>query len=183
MKKLYKAIILSTVITTLAFTFFSFKAEKKESKKTVSSYSITLLSIDIVGSNQVWTWSLQNPNPGNGSNGTLQNVSHWDFPLCAMAESALVSAEYSLDGTNWVNNTIEMDRDPSIRLCTTTDVLKFNVGTVGTSTNYYRVTFNKQFTVNPWATSWIKTGGGLQGCNLYYYVGVNCELVTGTRND
>ena len=183
MKKFYKPIILSITIAVLAISLFSFKAEKKKDHKTNSSYAITLLNVAVVGTNQVWTWSLNNPNPGNGSNGTLQDVSHWDFPLCALAESALVSAEYSLDGTNWVSNTIEMDRDPSIRLCTTTDVLKFNVGTIGTSTNYYRVTFNKQFLVNPFATSWIKTGGGLKGCNLYFYAGVGCEIVPGTRND
>lgn len=172
MKAIYKSFLVAAA-TTVSFTLFSFV--KPIEKPAVAAYSITLVSTEMVGTNQVWVWTLNNPNPGNGSNGTLQDVSHWDLPLCALAEAALVSAEYSLDGGNtWVSVPLEMERDPSIRLCTSVDVLKFNVGTSGTNTNHYRITFNRQFPVNPTAVSYIKTGGGLKGCNLYLYSGVGC---------
>jgi hypothetical protein len=28
-----------------------------------------------------WIWSIQNPNPGNGTNGTVQDLSHWGITL------------------------------------------------------------------------------------------------------
>lgn len=177
MKAIYKLFLFTAVTTALA-TLFSFNDGQKISA--ASAYAINLVSTEISGTNQVWTWTVNNPNPGNGSNGTLQNISHWDFPLCAAAESALVSAEYSLDGGNtWVSIPLEIERDPSIRMCTSVDVLKFNVGTVGTALNYYRIVLNRQFAVNPMAVSYIKTGGGLQGCNLYFYSGVGCNELTG----
>ena len=65
-----------------------------------------------------WTWVLTNPNPGNGEDGTLQNVSHFSIALNAEAEAALISAEYSFDGITWVSVPIELERDPAIRECT-----------------------------------------------------------------
>ena len=65
-----------------------------------------------------------------------------------------------------------MDRDPSVRQCCTSDVLKFDVGTIGSDPNYYRLVFSEDFAENPNATSIIKTGGGLKGCNWYTYTGV-----------
>jgi hypothetical protein len=131
-----------------------------------------------------WTWTLINTNPGNGRNGTLQDVSHWSLPLCPTAEASLVSAEYSYDGVNWIFSSINIERDPSIRLCTRDGVLKFDAGTSGTSPTYYRATFNKVFNIDPYASSYIKTGGGLQGCNAYTYAGVGCtEPVGEIRKD
>ena len=140
------------------------------------AYSVALQSKNMIGTNEQWTWMLTNPNPGNGNNGTLQNVSHWDIALSPTAEAALVSAEYSYDGINWFSLSIEVERDPSIRMCTQADVLKFNIGTDGSQPVYYRATFDEQFTQNAYATSYIKTGGGLQGCNLYYFNGMGTRL-------
>jgi len=182
MKQLSKTFFLITAITALSISFSSFKPGTKNS--TATSYTITLVGIERVGVNDVWTWTLTNTNPGNGSNGTLQDVSHWSLPLCPAAETALVSAQYSYDGITWISSSINIDRDPSIRLCTKEDVLKFDVGTSGTTPTYYRATFNKVFTVDPFAYSYIKTGGGLQGCNVYTYAGVGCyEIIGGPRND
>lgn len=184
MKTLYKSSFIAAA-SAVIFTLSSFKSKTIPTAiKPTASYEITLLSTEVVGSNQVWTWKLVNPLPGNGDNGTLQNVSHWSLPLCPQMESALVSAQYSFDQENWTNVPIEMERDPSIRLCTSVDVLKFDIGTNGTQPNYYRIVFNKILTVNPTATSYIKTGGGLRGCNLYYYAGIGCsEVPTAPRND
>src|SRR6185503_12012890 len=133
MKQLSKIFTLTAAIVALSVSLSSFKPGKKS---TATSYTITLVGIERVGANDVWTWTLTNTNPGNGSDGTLQNVSHWDLPLCPAAEAALVSAEYSFDGVNWISVPIEMQRDPSIRVCTKEDVLKFNAGTTGSTPTY-----------------------------------------------
>ena len=182
MKPIYKTFSLVAAIAVLSISLFSFNSDVK--KSTAASYTITLLSIEDGGTNDTWTWSVSNPNPGNGDNGTLQDISHWSLPLCPNAEAAIVSAAYSTNGVTWISVSPTMDRDPSIRTCTTNDVLKFDFGTSGTAPTYYRITFNKYFAVDPMAVSYIKTGGGLKGCNLYMYSGIGCtEIPTGPRND
>ena len=164
------------IVATCLFTFSSYSPIKKPKKPAPAmAYSIQLIGKEDVGTGEQWTWSLTNPNPGNGNNGTLQDVSHWSMALPATAEAALVSAEYSNDGSNWHSLPIEVERDPSIRVCTTIDVLKFNVGTNGADPVYYRAAFSKKFNNNAYATSYIKTGGGLTGCNLYYFAGLSAS--------
>ena len=171
MKHFFKLTILASVVTALIFGLSAFTTAKKT---TASSYQIDLISNSksIDGISDTWTWSLVNPNPGNGDNGTLQDVSHWSIQISPQAEAALLSAEYSFDGITWYSAPTSVDRDPTIKACTSTDVLKFDVGTKGSSPTYYRVAFSTGFSLNPYATSWIKTGGGKQGCNLYYFAGI-----------
>jgi hypothetical protein len=177
MKQVIKSIVLATVVTASVITLSSFIAVKKApATTTADAYLITLESHEAVGANFQWTWKLTNPTPGNGQNGTLQDVSHWSVPLTPDAEAALVSAQYSMDGINWLSVSATVDRDPSIRACTSVDVLKYDMGTAGNVPTYYRATFSQDFVINPYAKSWIKTGGGLQGCNLYYFSGMGTRL-------
>ena len=173
MKHLFKTSVAAIIATVAIIGFSAFNSKKVNSSNAVASYEITLENKESFGANYTWEWSLYNPNPGNGDNGTLQNLSHWSIPLTPEAEAALVSAEYSTDGgITWVSVPLEVERDPSIRLCTKVDVLKFNVGTVGSQPNYYRITFNAEFSIDAFAASYVKTGGGLQGCNTKYFAGM-----------
>lgn len=167
-KKTFSLIVSSLMLLTI----FSYTHLKKEIKPAFTAYTITLQSAVMIGANQQWTWTVTNPNPGNGNNNTLQDVSHWSLPLSPLAEASLISAEYSTDGSTWNSLSIVIERDPSIRVCTTADVLKFANGTSGSAPAYYRATFDRDFFINPYAVSYIKTGGGLQGCNAYYYSGL-----------
>jgi hypothetical protein len=176
MKHLFKTAMVVAVITASFVSFSAFISNNKAESTSIDSYQIVLVTKNTVGTNTEWTWQLTNPNPGNGQNGTLQDVSHWSLALNEQAEAALVSAEYSDDGVNWNAATTIVERDPSIRSCTGVDVLKYDVGTSGNAPKYYRANFNADFVTNPFATSWIKTGGGQQGCNLYYYSGMGARL-------
>ena len=169
MKHFFKLTILASVVTALIFGLSAFTAAKKA---TADSYQINLIEKSVNGTSETWTWSLTNPNPGNGLDGTLQNVSHFDISLSPSAEASMVAAEYSFDGITWVSVPMEVERDPAIRACTTTDVLKFNAGTVGSQPTYYRLTLDHQFETNPYATSWINSGNRT-GCNMYYFSGVS----------
>lgn len=175
MKHLFKTAIVVAVITA-SFVSLSAFVSNETSTTAVDAYQIVLISKNQVGSNHEWTWSVTNPNPGNGQNGTLQDVSHWSVPLTPDAEAALVSAQWSSDGATWHSATTIVERDPSIRQCTSVDVLKYDHGTTGGNSTYYRATFAQDFVVNPFATSWIKNGGGAQGCNLYYFSGTGARL-------
>ena len=176
MKHLFKTVLVVALIAASYFTLSAFITNKKAKTNAAAVYEIVLVTKNNIGSDTEWTWSLTNPNPGSGTNGTLRDVSHWDVALPAQAEAALVSAEYSFDGVNWHSSSIVVERDFSIKLCTLVDVLKFDAGTTGSAPTYYRAIFDADFTLNPFATSWIKNGGGQQGCNLYYYTGMGTRL-------
>jgi len=175
MKHFFKFTCAAAVLTAGIITLSSF-TKKEKATTNADAYSIQLVSNASDESRGAfeWTWVLTNPNPGNGENGTLQNVSHFDIALNAEAEAALVSAEYSFDGITWISVPIVLERDPAIRLCTKDDVLKFDAGTVGDQPTYYRATFSQEFSANPYATSWIKSGNRT-GCNMYMFSGVGAS--------
>ncbi len=176
MKHLFKTAIVVAVITASFVSLSAFISNKKAEVSSVNAYQIVLVTKNTVGTDTEWTWSLTNPNPGNGNNGTLQDVSHWSVPLNPDAEAALISAQTSTDGVTWQSVSTVVERDPSIKFCTGEDVLKYDAGTSGSATRYYRATFSADFVVNPYSTSWIKNGGGQQGCNFYYFSGMGTRL-------
>ena len=176
MKHLFKFVLVVAVIATSYVMLSGFIKARKAKTNAVDAYNIVLVTKNTVGTDTEWTWSVTNPNPGNGSNGTLRDVSHWDVALPAQGEAALTAAEYSFDGVNWHSSSIVVERDFSIKLCTFVDVLKFDAGTTGSDPTYYKAIFSSDFTLNPFATSWIKNGGGQQGCNLYYYTGIGSAV-------
>src|SRR6185503_4064089 len=162
MKHTFKIMIGVAVIAASFMTLAAFTGKTKK-PNSVDAYQIVLVTKNTVGDNTEWTWTVTNPNPGNGSNGTLKDVSHWDVTLPQQAENALIDAQYSFDGVNWNNSPIVVERDFSIKLCTLVDVLKFDAGTSGSAPTYYKAVFDADFALNPFATSWIKNGGGQQG--------------------
>jgi hypothetical protein len=173
MKHFFTLTVIAALATASVITLSAFNSKKST---TATEYQITCASKTQVGSNYEWCWMITNPNPGNGDNGTLQNISHWSVPLSLAAEAALVSAEYSFDGITWYSVSIQMERDPAIRACTRVDVLKFDAGTTGSDPTYYRVTFNSDFGFDPYSTSYIKSGanyGSGTKCNMHMFAGVN----------
>ena len=148
-------------------------------------YHITLLSVVKGGTatapTWTWTWSLQNPNPGNGkTTATVQDLSHWDIVLnnCGgnfgVTQADLVSAAYSTNGTSWTYFTPVITVDPSISGFTATPVLKFNLGTNGSSISYYQLTVSKNLAVNPNGTSIYKSGVNT-GIGYECFPGIGCE--------
>jgi hypothetical protein len=174
MKHTFKLVLFVAVAAATIVTLSSFL--KKKTASTVAEYSIVLVSKTTSGTITEWSWALTNTCPGNGTEGTLQDVSNWSMPLNAAAEAALTSAFYSYDGVTWHSVSATIDRNPSIRYCTTNDVLKFDVGTTGTTPTYYRACFDGDFAVNAFATSWIKTGGGQEGCNFKLFSGIGGSI-------
>jgi len=173
MKHLFKATITAIFVTVAIICLSSFKTKKVNTSTAVASYAISLESKQSFGSNYIWEWRLYNPNPGNGQNGTLQNLRQWDIPLNPAAVAAVVSAEYSTDGgITWISIPLIVENDPSISNCTGENVLIFDAGTVGTQPNFYRITFSSEFQISSFATSYVKTFGGVKGCNINYFAGV-----------
>lgn len=136
------------------------------------TYTIALETITQVGSNYEWVWSVTNPNPGNGNNGTVQNLSHWgmQFGSC-FSWSNVVGAAYSTNGVNWTSFTPSYSVDPS-QNCMTTPVLKFDYGTTGTNSTYYKLILNADY--QPGYVPGYYKSGQRTGCCIFNFNGVGC---------
>ena len=141
-----------------------------------NAYVVTLESKTLVGGNWEWVWSVKNPNPGNGTNGTSQDMSHWgmQFGTC-LVWSDIVSAAQSADGTTWISFTPTYQVDPS-QSCVTTPVLKYNMGTSGTAKSYYRLVLSKNYSVDPSAFAYYKSGARMPCCT-FTFNGVGCPVI------
>lgn len=138
-----------------------------------NAYIITLESRTAVGSNWEWVWSVQNSNPGNGSNGTVQNLSHWGMQFGACFNwSSVVSAAYSADGVTWNGFTPLLQSDPS-QACMTTPVLKFDFGTTGSAKSYYKLVVSQNYQAVS-VPGYYKSGN-ITGCCTFTFSGIGCS--------
>jgi hypothetical protein len=126
----------------------------------------------------IFTWSISNPNPGNGSNGTTQDLSHWNLVpgLCLDNNwQDLVYAGYRVgEATSFyeiLNPTIKPD--PSIKDCFRDDVFKFDAGTVGNHVSQFRLILNGHW--NSASTSAYFKSGSNTGCCSKTIMGVGCR--------
>jgi hypothetical protein len=112
-----------------------------------ATYDAEYISTVQVGNNYEWTWSVTNPYPGSGTDGTtLQNLSHWSMAISDLVTiNDIVGVQYSLDGINWMDLPVSLAIDKS-QECYLGSVLKFNYGTTGSAPTYYKLTVNKYFT-------------------------------------
>jgi hypothetical protein len=137
-----------------------------------SGYILTLESRTLVGSNWEWVWSIENTNPGNGSPGTWQDLSHWGMSFGSCFDyNTVVGASFSSNGLTWVSFNPSYQVDPS-QGCYTTPVLKFNYGTSGTNKSYYKLILSDNYSVIS-RPGYYKSGGNT-GCCTFNFVGVGC---------
>jgi len=142
------------------------------------AYTIALETVTQVGTNYEWVWSVVNNNPGNGTNSTYQNNSHWGMQFGSCFNwSSVVGASYSPDGTNWTSFTPVYAVDPS-QDCLTTPVFKFDYGTTGTAPSYYKLVVNASYQVGT-QFGYYKSGQRT-GCCTFNFYGMGCP---GTPNE
>jgi hypothetical protein len=115
---------------------------------------------------------VQNSNPGNGNNGTVQNLSHWgmQFGSC-FTWSSVVSAAYSADGASWTGFAPQFQADPS-QACMTSSVLKFDYGTEGSAKSYYKLVVDRDYQVV--GTPGYYKSGANTGCCTFTFPGMGC---------
>jgi hypothetical protein len=129
-------------------------------------------------------WSVTNPNPGNGSNGTLQALSHWAFvPGCAGPNGLeqnwddVKEAAYRSGANNpWtmIVPTPELAQDPS-QGCTSANVFKFNFGTIGSSVSQYKLVLYGNYASEDNNFAVFKSGANT-GCCTRSIPGVGCKV-------
>jgi hypothetical protein len=146
-----------------------------------SVYTVTLESV--VNNNDgtfTWTWSIFNPNPGNGLNGTAQNLSHWNVTLgnCVIFDNVMSGAT-SVDGTNYTSFTPTWQQDNALlNTCqvATGNVLKFDIGTSGNSKTYCQLTINKDVEIDTEVLAYYKSGN-VTPCGTFNFPGFGCERI------
>ncbi len=119
-----------------------------------------------------WLWSIQNSNPGNGNNGTSQDLSNWgmQFGSC-FSFASIVNAAYSANGTSWTSFSPTYGVDPS-QGCLTTPVLKFDFGTSGSVKSYYRLIVSQDYIA--YTTQGYYKSGSRTGCCTFTFTGIGC---------
>ena len=136
--------LITCFVLVMATSFTNLSAQTTEP---MPVYNVALISNTPVGTDYEWVWSVSNPNPGNGKEGTgtLQDLSHWGLAISgAVQQSNIVSAAYSFDGIVWYTTGATIAVDPS-QSCYTAPVLKFNVGTTGSEIMYYKLVVNQSY--------------------------------------
>jgi hypothetical protein len=140
--------------------------------------------------NSYFEWRVTNPCPGNGKNGSLQNLSHWSFTPseCLMTNPGAVISAWidtsSGNGSAWVQVPVPpIAPDPSG--CSSVPVMKFNYGTKGSKTSYYRLVLagtQNSFWVSGLTTIYFKSGTNTGCCDLPNSpAGVGCLFVIPTN--
>ncbi|MBK6935767.1 MAG: hypothetical protein IPH18_01940 [Chitinophagaceae bacterium] len=138
------------------------------------AYIVTLESRNNINGNWEWIWSVQNSNPGNGNNGTVQDLSHWGMQFGSCFNwSSVVSASFSADGITWVAFSPVYASDPS-QSCMTVPVLKFDFGTTGSAKSYYKLVVNQNFVIEQ-TPAYYKSGSST-GCCTFSFSGIGCSL-------
>lgn len=128
-------------------------------------------------------WCITNPNPGNGTGGTLQNLSHWNFvPGCSgdlgleQNWSDIIAASYSNDGgSTWnaISPTPNLVPDPS-QSCSNLNVFKFNYGTSGSMATCYKLVLQGNYASDDNNTAVFKSGANT-GCCVRTIPGIGCK--------
>jgi hypothetical protein len=160
MKVFYSLSLLA--VSALCYVGFTSFTNKTAEKTLSDEYLAQLVSTTQVGSNYEWQWTVTNLNPGDGSGETMQDLSHWSLAISDLVTlQDIVSVQYSLDGTTWINLPVSLAIDKS-QVCYPGPVLKFDFGTKGGAPTHYKLTVNKFFTQGL-TTSNFKSGK-ITGC-------------------
>jgi hypothetical protein len=132
----------------------------------------------------IFLWTVTNPNPGNGKNGTIQNLSHWDFVpgSCLVDNLADVTEASYLDSKNgWTTILpLTIGQDPAMSNggfnCPTGDVIKFPYGTSGSAPSQYKIVLKGNWGIGNMFT-YFKSGATTGCCSGdLANVGIGCKV-------
>ncbi len=148
-----------------------------------TGYQVALLPVEHTTNpvTTIFTWTITNPTPGNGSGNTIQDLSHWNFIASDCLDrnwQDVLSASY-FNGTEWINITnLDMKPDPSLTKggCSLENVFKFDYGTKGRTPTQYRMVLNGN-----WGTADLNVlfkSGTNTGCCAATYpnAGIGCKI-------
>ncbi|MDH7515178.1 MAG: hypothetical protein QHI48_04805 [Bacteroidota bacterium] len=139
-----------------------------------TAYDIDLTKTDNGDGTWTWVWTITNTNPGNGSNGTSQNLSHWNLTLgqCLTMSDIVSAAVKGPSDPDWVPFIPMLTIDGSTSSCYPYPTVKFNLGTVGSAPSYYRLVIRGDYDIAD-VDAVFKSGKSLP-CLVTQVPGVGC---------
>jgi hypothetical protein len=153
----------SSYLPKLFFLFASlfFLASTVLAQVPTCGYTIKLESVTYANGQTTFIWSVTNPKPGNGSNGTFQDVSHFGVVLgtCVSRSDIVKGGSFGVDKS---------------QSCYTGPYLKFDYGTKGSKTTFYTLVLKGTYSVEK-TTAVIKSGSKT-GCCTQQIDGVGCKI-------
>ena len=134
----------------------------------------------------LWIWGVRNPKPGDGTNGTIQDLTHWSMqlPECIKAENIkLAKSAYYNQLFQYFFPVIGPDAaytncPPGSPDVTggATNLLRFKPGTLGSDVSVYALVLDKEYPVDPNAVAYYKSGcnPGGTGTGKTCFPGIGC---------
>lgn len=149
-----------------------------------TGYTVTAVATHPTLTTTEIVWTITNPNPGNGSGKTLQDLSHWNFapPACLdenWQDVISTSYRFGTSGDFIDLGNPDIKPDPSIRTCSEDDVVKFDIGTNGSTPTQYKITLQGLYEVGGDLTVYFKSGNNTGCCKTTKVgVGITCAPVS-----
>jgi hypothetical protein len=148
----------------------------------ISSSSPYVFSLDTIIHNgdgtYSWNYSAYNPNPGDGTNGTIPDLDYWDMTLGHyVIIDDIVTTAVSTDGITWTSSrpAYRIDTNQS---CATDTVIQFNLGTRAGQRSYYSITVNGDYSINDSIRAIYVVDNG-HTCGLFEFSGFGAPVVDG----
>jgi hypothetical protein len=151
-----------------------------------SPYEIALMQREqLPDGTWLWIWGIRNPNPGNGTNGTIQDLSHWNIklPPCISLVN-IKAAKMAYAGQLFTYFTPVITADNSYKDCPAgsgdvtngQNLLKFDLGTIGSQVTLYGLILDKEYPIDQNGIAFYKSGckEGGTGTGQTCFPGIGC---------
>jgi hypothetical protein len=139
--------------------------------------------------NWEWIWGVKNTSPGDGTKGTLKDITSFaiTLPECIKLSNIKASYAFVIHGpdqyhtgftpTYQPDNTFKDCSISSVDVTQGKPVVKFNFGTRGNVITYYEIILDKEYPINPNGVCFYKSACSTEGTGVgsSCFPGVGCK--------
>jgi hypothetical protein len=146
-----------------------------------SPYQISLMVREqLPDGTWLWVWGIKNPNPGDGSNGTVRDLGHWNIQLPDCIKlSNIKAAKMAYQGQLYTYFTPVIESDKTYAACDKDvtngrQLLKFNLGTIGSQVTLYGLILDKEYPIDQNGVAFYYAECKELGTGITCFPGIGC---------